>query len=97
MGKSTATHLELLAPARTADTAIAAVTAGADAVYIGASSHGARRAAANSVAEIGRAAEFAHRFGARIYATVNTIVYDDEIRSVERLVGELYRAGVDAL
>lgn len=97
MGKSTVTHLELLAPARTADTAIAAVTAGADAVYIGASSHGARRAAANSVAEIGRAAEFAHRFGARIYATVNTIVYDDEIRSVERLVGELYRAGVDAL
>ncbi len=97
MGKSTATHLELLAPARTADTAIAAVMAGADAVYIGASSHGARRAAANSVAEIGRAAEFAHRFGARIYATVNTIVYDDEIRSVERLVGELYRAGVDAL
>lgn len=97
MGKSTATPLELLAPARTADTAIAAVTAGADAVYIGASSHGARRAAANSVAEIGRAAEFAHRFGARIYATVNTIVYDDEIRSVERLVGELYRAGVDAL
>ena len=94
MGKSTATPLELLAPARTADTAIAAVTAG---VYIGASSHGARRAAANSVAEIGRAAEFAHRFGARIYATVNTIVYDDEIRSVERLVGELYRAGVDAL
>ncbi len=97
MGKSTATHLELLAPARTADTAIAAVMAGADAVYIGASSHGARRAAANSVAEIGRAAEFAHRFGARIYATVNTIVYDDEIRSVERLVGELYRVGVDAL
>ncbi len=97
MGKSTVTHLELLAPARTADTAIAAVMAGADAVYIGASSHGARRAAANSVAEIGRAAEFAHRFGARIYATVNTIVYDDEIRSVERLVGELYRAGVDAL
>ena len=97
MGKSTATPLELLAPARTADTAIAAVMAGADAVYIGASSHGARRAAANSVAELGRAAEFAHRFGARIYATVNTIVYDDEIRSVERLVGELYRAGVDAL
>lgn len=97
MGKSSATPLELLAPARTADTAIAAVMAGADAVYIGASSHGARRAAANSVAEIGRAADYAHKFGARIYATVNTIVYDDEIRSVERLVGELYRAGVDAL
>lgn len=97
MGKQTTTPLELLAPARTADTAIAAITAGADAVYIGASSHGARRAAANPVSEIGRVADFAHQFGAKVYATVNTIVYDDEIRSVERLVGELYRAGVDAL
>lgn len=97
MAKLTPTPLELLAPARTADTAIAAVNAGADAVYIGASSHGARRAAANSVAEIGRVADFAHRFGAKVYATVNTIVYDDEIRSVEKLVGELYRAGADAL
>ena len=97
MAKLTPTPLELLAPARTADIAVAAITAGADAVYIGASSHGARRAAANSVAEIGRVCEFAHRFGAKVYATVNTIVYDDEIRSVESLVGELYRAGVDAL
>lgn len=97
MAKSTVTPLELLAPARTADTAIAAITAGADAVYIGASSHGARRAAANSVAEIGRVADYAHRFGAKVYATVNTIVYDDELRAVENLVGELYRAGVDAL
>lgn len=97
MAKLTPTPLELLAPARTADIAVAAITAGADAVYIGASSHGARRAAANSVAEIGRVCEFAHHFGAKVYATVNTIVYDDEIRSVESLVGELYRAGTDAL
>lgn len=97
MSKSTPTPLELLAPARDAETAITAITAGADAVYIGASSHGARRAAANSVAEIGRVVDFAHRFNAKVYATVNTLVYDSELSEVERLVGELYRAGVDAL
>ncbi len=92
-----AIELELLAPARNADTAIAAVSAGADAVYIGASSHGARYSASNSVADIGRAVDFAHRFNAKIYATVNTIVYDDEISAVERLIHDLYRVGVDAL
>lgn len=97
MSKNHSIPLELLAPARNADTAIAAITAGADAVYIGASSHGARRAAANSVAEIGRVVDFAHQFNAKVYATVNTIVYDDELADVERLVGELYRVGVDAL
>lgn len=65
MSKATPIPLELLAPARNAETAISAITAEADAVYIGASSHGARRAAANSVAEIGMVAEFAHRFNAQ--------------------------------
>lgn len=89
--------LELLAPARNADIAIAAVDAGADAIYIGASSHGARHAASNSVADIARVADYAHRFRSKVYATVNTIIYEDELKSVERLVGELYKAGVDAL
>lgn len=97
MNKPVPTPLELLAPARNADTAIAAVLAGADAVYIGASSHGARRAAANSVSDIARVADIAHKYNAKVYATVNTIIYDDELAGVERLVGELYRAGVDAL
>lgn len=89
--------IELLAPARDAAIAIEAIKHGADAVYIGAESHGARQAAANSVADIARVAEFAHQFNARVYVTLNTLVYDAELRSVERLVGELYRAGVDAL
>lgn len=97
MSKLAPVPLELLAPARNADIAIAAVLAGADAVYMGASSHGARRAAANSVSDIARVAEFAHRYNAKVYATVNTIIYDDELAGVEKLVGELYRAGVDAL
>lgn len=91
------TPLELLAPARDALTAIEAVRHGADAVYIGASSHGARHSAANTVSDIARVTEYAHQFGARVYVTLNTLIYDDETASVEQLVRELYRAGVDAL
>ncbi|MDE6223250.1 MAG: U32 family peptidase [Muribaculaceae bacterium] len=89
--------IELLAPARNESTAIAAINNGADAVYIGASTHGARAAAGNSVADIAGVCEYAHRFDARVYVTVNTLVYESELRAVERLIGELYAAGVDAL
>ena len=89
--------IELLAPARNAATARAAILHGADAVYIGASHHGARAAAGNSVADIAATAELAHLYGARVYVTVNTLVYDNELAEVEQLAKELYRAGVDAL
>lgn len=89
--------IELLAPARNADIAIEAIKHGADAVYIGAEGFGARAAAANPVSDIERLTEFAHRYLARVYVTVNTIIYDNELRDVERLIGRLYRAGVDAL
>lgn len=90
-------QIELLAPARDLPTAIEAIKHGADAVYMGASSHGARHAAANSVQSIKEACSFAHRFGAKIYVTLNTIIFDSEIRMVEKLIHELYEAGVDAL
>ncbi|MBR6886015.1 MAG: collagenase-like protease, partial [Bacteroidales bacterium] len=80
------TALELLAPARTAEIGIAAIDCGADAVYIAGPGFGARAAAGNSVEDIARLCEYAHRFGVRIYATVNTIVYDSELQEVERLV-----------
>ncbi|MCM1448865.1 MAG: U32 family peptidase [Clostridiales bacterium] len=89
--------LELLAPARNADIAIAAIDHGADAVYIGASHHGARHAAGNSIDDIKRVVEYAHRFDVRVYVTLNTLIYDDEITAVQQLVNELYRVGVDAL
>lgn len=95
--RDSARPLELLAPARDAATAIEAVKHGADAVYIGAPAFGARAAACNSLDDIARAVEVAHRFDARIYATVNTILHDSELAQVERMVGGLYRAGVDAL
>ncbi|MBQ9466611.1 MAG: U32 family peptidase [Muribaculaceae bacterium] len=89
--------LELLAPARDAEVARQALLHGADAVYIGAPHHGARAAAGVTVADIAATCELAHRFDARVYSTVNTIVYDDELRDVERMIHELWHAGVDAL
>ncbi len=89
--------LELLAPAGNPDIAIEAILHGADAVYMGASSHGARRNAANSIDDIKKVVDFAHIFRVRVYVTVNTIVYEKEIRQVERLINDLYRVGVDAI
>lgn len=93
----TARAIELLAPARDADTGIEAVRHGADAVYIGGPGFGARAAAGNPVGDIARLADYAHTFGARVYVTLNTILYDDELPAVERLVHQLHRAGADAL
>ncbi|WP_119292794.1 peptidase U32 family protein [Azohydromonas sediminis] len=90
-------HLELLAPARDAAIGIEAVNHGADAVYIGGPGFGARDKACNSVADIGRLAAHAHRFGARIFVTLNTILRDDELEPARRLAWQLYDAGADAL
>lgn len=89
--------LELLAPAADKEIAMQAVLHGADAVYMGGPSHGARKKASNSIDEIKETVDFAHQFGARVYVTVNTIVYEHELKKVEELCRELYLAGVDAL
>ena len=90
-------HLELLAPAKNLECGMAAVDHGADAVYIGASRFGARAAAGNSVADIAELCTYAHRFGVKVYVTVNTIVYEDELDDTQRLIWDLYRAGADAI
>ena len=89
--------IELLAPAKNADTGIEAIRHGADAVYIGGPGFGARAAAGNSVEDIERLCQYAHLFGARVYVTLNTILWNEELAEAERLVWQLYRAGVDAL
>lgn len=89
--------VELLAPARNAQIAIAAIDHGADAVYMGASALGARKEAANSADDLRLAADYAHRFGARVYVTLNTIVYEQELERARQLAWECYRAGADAL
>ena len=90
-------HLELLSPARDADIGIEAVRHGADAVYIGGPSFGARSAADNRVQDIERLARFAHRFNSRIFVTLNTILRDDELEGARKLAWQLYEAGADAL
>jgi collagenase-like PrtC family protease len=90
-------QLELLAPARDADIGIEAVNHGADAVYIGGPSFGARAAASNDIADIARLVEHAHRFNARVFVTLNTILRDDELEPARRQIHQLYDAGVDAL
>ena len=90
-------QLELLAPAKNLECGIAAVDHGADAVYIGAPRFGARAAVGNSIDDIRQLCRYAHPFGVKVYVTVNTIVYDDELPDTERLVRELYDAGVDAI
>ena len=89
--------LELLAPARTAEIGVAAVDCGADAVYIAGPAFGARQAAGNSIEDIARLCEYAHRFGARIYATVNTLLKPEELPQAQALVKGMEQAGVDAL
>ena len=91
------TYIELLSPARNLECGLAAVDHGADAVYIGAAKYGARASAGNSVQDIATLCKYAHQFMVKVYVTVNTILYDDELQETQDLIWELYRVGVDAL
>ena len=90
-------HLELLSPARDVAIAREAILHGADAVYIGGPSFGARHNACNDVSEIAQLVEFARRYHARVFTTINTILHDDELEPARKLIHQLYDAGVDAL
>lgn len=89
--------VELLAPARDLECGRAAFACGADAVYIGAAEFGAREAAANSLDAIAALTAYAHRFWARVYVALNTILHDHELAAAERLALRLHEIGVDAL
>lgn len=90
-------HLELLSPARDVGIAREAILHGADAVYIGGPSFGARHNACNEVSEIAELVTFARRYHARVFTTINTILHDDELEPARKLIHQLYDAGVDAL
>lgn len=85
------TALELLAPAKNLACGMAAVDHGADAVYIGAQRFGARAAAGNSIEDIRQLCDYAHLFGVKVYVTVNTIIYDDELEATQQLICQLMR------
>ena len=90
-------HLELLSPARDAAIAREAILHVADAGYIGGPGFGARHNASNSLRDIADLVPFAHRFGAKVFVTLNTILHDDELEPAQRLITDLYQTGVDAL
>ena len=89
--------IELLAPAKNMECGIEAINHGADAVYIGAPKFGARAAAGNSLEDIAALVAHAHLYNVRIYVTVNTILKEEELAETEKMIWDLYRAGVDAL
>ena len=89
--------IELLAPAKDLDTAVDAIDCGADAVYIGAGKFGARYSATNPIEDIARVAEYAHRYGVKVYATLNTLLFDHELKEAREQALALIDAGVDAL
>jgi 23S rRNA 5-hydroxycytidine C2501 synthase len=89
--------IELLSPARNFEMGKAAIDHGADAVYIGGPAYGARSSASNNLQEIEKLAHYAHRYWARVYLTLNTILFDDELEDAAKLAGDAWSVGVDAL
>ncbi len=90
------TPLELLAPARNKDIGVAAIDCGADAVYIAGPEFGARKAAGNDVGDIAELCSYAHRYGARVFVTFNTIIYDEERERAHIQMLQAQEAGADA-
>ncbi len=89
--------IELLAPAKNLEAAMAAIDYGADAIYMGAERFGARRAAGNSTEDIARAVEYAHQYGARVHVALNTLLFDNELKEAENTARRLIDVGIDAL
>ncbi|MDF1550875.1 MAG: U32 family peptidase, partial [Bacteroidales bacterium] len=89
--------VELLAPAKNLESGKVAINYGADAVYIGADRFGARASAANSVADIEILVQYAHKYRAKVFVALNTILYDNELDAAQKLIHQIYNAGADAL
>ncbi|MBQ3176142.1 MAG: U32 family peptidase, partial [Bacteroidales bacterium] len=90
-------ELELLAPAKNKDIGIAAIDCGADAVYIAGPKFGARESAGNSFSDIAELASYAHKFGAKVYMVVNTILYDNELEEAQKSISKAWEIGCDAV
>lgn len=89
--------VELLAPAKNLETAIAAINSGADAIYIGAQNFGARKNAPNPLSDIEKLVNYAHKFYVKIHVVINTILNDSELLEAVELIKKLYKIGVDAI
>jgi len=90
-------ELELLSPAKNLEFGKTAINFGADAVYIGALKFGARKSAGNSIKEIEQLCNYAHKYHSKVFVTLNTILYENELKEVEHMILQIYNAGADAL
>src|SRR5574344_14941 len=89
--------IELLSPAKNLVCGVEAINHGADAVYIGAPCFGARAAVGNSIEDIATLSDYAHRYFAKVYVALNTLLYDDELIEAQRIIKNLYNIGADAI
>lgn len=89
--------IELLSPAKNLECGLAAINNGADAVYIGGPGFGARKNAGNSLEDIAQLIEHAHLFHAKVYITLNTLLFDNELETANKLVHDVYKLGADAI
>ena len=92
-----ASEFELLVPANNKNVAIKAIKAGADAVYIGYAKFGARVQAGNSMEDLIDLIEFAHQYRVKVYITLNTIVKNEELSRIEKLIWHLYTIKADGI
>ena len=90
-------QIELLSPAKNLEVGIAAINHGADAVYIGGPSFGAREKVGNSIEDIEKLCNHAAIFDAKVYVTLNTLLFDNELEQARKIAWDCYNAGVDAL
>jgi putative protease len=91
------TKIELLSPAKDAEVGMAAINHGADAVYIGGPDFGAREKASNTIQDIEKLCRHAALYDAKVYVTLNTLLYDNELERARKLAYDCWNAGVDAL
>ncbi len=89
--------IELLAPAKDKQCAFTAINYGADAIYIGASNFGARKNAANNLEDIKEIIDYAHKFNVKVFITINTILFDNELKPAQELINKLYEYKADAI
>ena len=89
--------IELLSPAKNLEVGLAAINHGADAVYIGGPSFGAREKVGNSIEDIEKLCNHADIFDAKVYVTLNTLLFDNELEQARKIAWDCYNAGVDAL
>lgn len=89
--------IELLSPAKNLEVGLAAINHGADAVYIGGPGFGAREKAGNSIEDIAKLCDYAAIFGAKVYVTLNTLLFDNELEQARKIAWDCYNAGVNAL